>query len=265
MFDDEADVGINQLSKVECFVETSSSYVYLPHNSVQVENFRILWKSSYWLESIPKSCWQCVRWMCGSNTGMVRTIALCLHIVQDAHRREALVQIKAFFLELLLHWSGMRALCTDCGIPSFVEKMDCLLLAADCVSLFDGCKQSTALQQLWTSLGGPCVYVCVCVRARARVSRVVQDQLTPAIVVTAQSFGSRSVKVSSPPSCEMFLNVLSFYGEELLATCPTPKLEDHPLSTVRECLYGIFLATLCTWKPFIRTMRTRWCGDGNLR
>jgi hypothetical protein len=97
---------------VECLVETSGGYVYLPHNSVQAESFRILWKSSYWLESIPKSCWQCVRWMCGTNTWMVRTIALCLHSVQDAHRREALVQIKAFFLELFLHSAGMRALCT---------------------------------------------------------------------------------------------------------------------------------------------------------
>ena len=58
-------------------------------------------------------------------------------------------------------------------IPSFVEKTDCRWLAADCLSLFDGCKQSTAPQQLWTSFGGPfvcvfvcvlfvCVYVCVC-------------------------------------------------------------------------------------------------------
>jgi hypothetical protein len=39
---DEADVGINQLGKVECLVETSGGYVYLPHNSVQAESFRIL-------------------------------------------------------------------------------------------------------------------------------------------------------------------------------------------------------------------------------
>jgi hypothetical protein len=94
---------------------------------------------------------------------------------------------------------------------------------------------------------------------------VVQDQLTPAVVMTAQSFGSRPVKVSSSRFCEMFLKVVSFYGEELLATRPTPKLEDYPLLAVRECLYSIFVATLCIWKPFIRTMRTRCCGDGNLR
>jgi hypothetical protein len=33
-----------------------------------------------------------------------------------------------------------------------------------------------------------------------------------------------------------------FYGEELLAPRPTPKLEDHP--AVRDCLFNIFAATL---------------------
>jgi hypothetical protein len=35
-----------------------------------------------------------------------------------------------------------------------------------------------------------------------------------------------------------------FYGEELLAPRPTPKLEGHPLSAVRDCLFNIFTATL---------------------
>jgi hypothetical protein len=33
-----------------------------------------------------------------------------------------------------------------------------------------------------------------------------------------------------------FRNKLIFYGEELLAPHPTPKLEDHPLSAVCDCL-----------------------------
>jgi hypothetical protein len=37
---------------------------------------------------------------------------------------------------------------------------------------------------------------------------------------------------------------LLFYGEESLAPRPTPKLEDHPLSAVRDCLFSIFAATL---------------------
>jgi hypothetical protein len=35
-----------------------------------------------------------------------------------------------------------------------------------------------------------------------------------------------------------------FYGEELLAPHPTPKLEDHIVSAVRDCLFNIFAATL---------------------
>jgi hypothetical protein len=46
-----------------------------------------------------------------------------------------------------------------------------------------------------------------------------------------------------------FRNKLMFYGEELLAPHPTPKLKDHPLSVVRDCLFNIFAATLHIWRP----------------
>jgi hypothetical protein len=39
------------------------------------------------------------------------------------------------------------------------------------------------------------------------------------------------------------------YGEELLATRPTPKLEDHLLSAIRDCLYNVFVTTLHICKP----------------
>jgi hypothetical protein len=42
----------------------------------------------------------------------------------------------------------------------------------------------------------------------------------------------------------MFRNYSRFYGEKLFAPRPTPKLEDHPLSSVRDCLFDIFEATL---------------------
>jgi len=42
----------------------------------------------------------------------------------------------------------------------------------------------------------------------------------------------------------MFCNYASFYGEELLAPRPTPKLEDHTLLVVHGCLFNIFAATL---------------------
>jgi hypothetical protein len=48
-----------------------------------------------------------------------------------------------------------------------------------------------------------------------------------------------------------FITLLSFYGEELLAPCPTSSLEDHPLSAVHNCLFNIFTATLHIWRPFL--------------
>ena len=42
----------------------------------------------------------------------------------------------------------------------------------------------------------------------------------------------------------MVRNMIHIYGEEVLAPRPTPKQEDHPLSTVRGCLFNIFAATL---------------------
>ena len=54
------------------------------------------------------------------------------------------------------------------------------------------------------------------------------------------------------------LTKVVFYGEELLALRPTPKLEDHPLSAVRDFLFNILAATLhiggCS---SIRNLRTR--------
>jgi hypothetical protein len=55
-----------------------------------------------------------------------------------------------------------------------------------------------------------------------------------------------------PRLCDMFRNTVFFYGEELLAPRPTPKLEDHPLSAVRDCLFDVFAATLHIRRPFLR-------------
>jgi hypothetical protein len=49
------------------------------------------------------------------------------------------------------------------------------------------------------------------------------------------------------PGPKPLLNVrnnLILYGEELLAPRPTPQLEDHPMSAVRDCLFNIFAAAL---------------------
>jgi len=49
-----------------------------------------------------------------------------------------------------------------------------------------------------------------------------------------------------------------FYREGLLAHRPTPKLEDHPSSAVRDCLFSLFAATLLIGgRSSIRNLRTR--------
>jgi len=51
--------------------------------------------------------------------------------------------------------------------------------------------------------------------------------------------------------------VICFYGEELLAPRPTPMLEDHPLSALRDCLFNILAATLHIGGHFsIHNLRT---------
>jgi hypothetical protein len=55
-----------------------------------------------------------------------------------------------------------------------------------------------------------------------------------------------------------YYNISVFYGEELLAPRPTPKLEDHTLSAVRDCLFNIFTGTLhIGGRSSIRNLQTR--------
>jgi len=51
---------------------------------------------------------------------------------------------------------------------------------------------------------------------------------------------------------------MDFHEEALLAPRPTPKLEDHPLSAVRDCLFNLFAAALhIGGRSSIRNPRTR--------
>ena len=71
---------------------------------------------------------------------------------------------------------------------------------------------------------------------------------------------SRSYQSMSPGPrlVFMFRNKFNFYGEELSTPRPTPKLEDHPLSDVCDCLFNIFAATLHIGdRVSIRNPRTR--------
>ena len=55
-----------------------------------------------------------------------------------------------------------------------------------------------------------------------------------------------------------YFKTVCFHGEELLAPRQTPKLEDHPLSAVRDCLFNLFAATLHIGaRSSIRNLRTR--------
>jgi len=46
----------------------------------------------------------------------------------------------------------------------------------------------------------------------------------------------------SVPSCT-FRSKVSFYGEDLTTCGPNPKLMDHALSAIRDCLFNIFAAS----------------------
>ena len=51
---------------------------------------------------------------------------------------------------------------------------------------------------------------------------------------------NRSVSTGQRFTVGMVRNMIRFSGEGLLAPRPTSKLEDHPLSTARYCLFNIF-------------------------
>jgi len=56
----------------------------------------------------------------------------------------------------------------------------------------------------------------------------------------------------------LFRIMIRFYGEELLAPRPSPKMEDRPLSAVRDWLFHMFAATLhIGGRSSIRNLKTR--------
>jgi len=76
---------------------------------------------------------------------------------------------------------------------------------------------------------------------------------------------------NSPPSprpCVTFRKKLVFYSDEFLAPRPISKVEDYPLSALRDCLFNILAATLHIWRRLtLRIQRpgnvwpsaTSWC------
>jgi hypothetical protein len=106
---------------------------------------------------------------------------------------------------------------------------------------------------------------------KLRVSQLVKK--SPAFYATQRSLlHSQACHVSlsaaqrispSPRHCYILRNSVRFYGEELVAPHPTPKLEDHPMSAVRDFLFNIFAATHHIWKPFLhpQPQEAPCCGD----
>jgi hypothetical protein len=92
----------------------------------------------------------------------------------------------------------------------------------------------------------------ICIRSFAIFSSITENGKSPAFL---------EPEVSSPYSQVPALWILpnmGFHGEALLALRPTPKLEDHPLSAVLDCLFNIFAATLhIEGRSSIRNLRTR--------
>jgi hypothetical protein len=71
-----------------------------------------------------------------------------------------------------------------------------------------------------------------------------EDPSTKSHVLFPLLTSYQSISPGSRLCLWIFRNIISFYGEELLAPRPTPKLKDHPLSVVRVCLFNIFAAAL---------------------
>jgi len=59
-------------------------------------------------------------------------------------------------------------------------------------------------------------------------------------------------------ACVIFRNKLDSYGEESLDLRPAPKLEDHLLPAVHDCLVNTFAAALyiCIWSHKWREIQT---------
>lgn len=103
----------------------------------------------------------------------------------------------------------------------------------------------------WT-LNSPCfsdrVWLCVPNSAHNKheiyLYVIIRDLFSNAITMRFCELDIRSGS-----TCEIFRNIVSFYGEELIAFLQTPKLEGYPFSALCYCSFNIFAGTLRIWKP----------------
>ena len=75
--------------------------------------------------------------------------------------------------------------------------------------------------------------------------------LVPNPTSTLRCSGRTEKSVRFRRFLDYFVTWLTFYGNEFLASRPIPKLEDHTLLAVRDCLFNIFASVLHIWRPFL--------------
>jgi hypothetical protein len=90
------------------------------------------------------------------------------------------------------------------------------------------------------------VEVCVCCTTWTYLLTYL---LTPWCRISSEKLIVTQLLSPGPRRFEIFPNMIAFYSDGLLVPRPTPKLEYHHLSAVRNCLFNIFAATLCIWRP----------------
>jgi hypothetical protein len=81
-----------------------------------------------------------------------------------------------------------------------------------------------------------------CFKDFARLS--IPSSLTPWRKNPKVHHRTNNIPPQVPVLRQFFVTNIEFYGGGLLVPCPTPELEYHPLSAVRDCLFNIFAATL---------------------
>jgi len=85
--------------------------------------------------------------------------------------------------------------------------------------------------------------------------RFLENLYTPCLI-DCIFYKCHSVKVRN--FFKKLRNMICFYSDMLLAPRPTPKLEDHPFSAVRDCLFNIFADIHNIGdRSSIRNLRTR--------
>jgi hypothetical protein len=73
--------------------------------------------------------------------------------------------------------------------------------------------------------------------------------IPPLVPILSQMNRSFQRVCPDPRPCVTFIRRCFFYGWELLATRPTPNLENHPLSAVHHYLFNILAVTHLIWRP----------------